>query len=105
VSGDRWGLSDKTVQVIKEILAREPAVQKAILFGSRAKGNFKPGSDIDLAIVGEEVSLDTISRLRRAFEESPIPYEADLCWLAQVDEPALREHIARVGQLLYERCV
>jgi predicted nucleotidyltransferase len=103
MSGNRWGLSVNTIEAIQNILSREPAVHKAILFGSRAKGNFKPGSDIDLAIVGEEVNLDTISRLHRAFEESTIPYEVDLCWLAQVDQPALREHIARVGQLVYER--
>jgi hypothetical protein len=39
----------------------------------------------------------------RAFDESPIPYQVDLCWLAAADHPALREHIKRVGQVLYER--
>lgn len=98
-----WGLPAASLEILRRILQAEPAVQRAILFGSRAKGTCKPGSDIDLALEGQGLSVDVISRLARAFEESPLPYQVDLCWLESVDHPALREHIARVGRVLYER--
>ncbi len=98
-----WGLSAATLTTIRFILTQEPKVKKAILFGSRAKGTYKLGSDIDLALVGEELDIDTIGRLARAFEESSLPYQVDVCWLAAVEHAALREHIERVGQVLYER--
>ncbi|MDR7994258.1 nucleotidyltransferase domain-containing protein [Thermosynechococcus sp. TG252] len=78
-------------------------MEKAILFGSCAKGMHPPGSDIDLALVGEGLDIDTLGRLGYAFEESSIPYHMDLVWLATVDHPPLLEHIERLGQLLYER--
>lgn len=103
MSAFRFGLPDHTLDAIRRILAQEPAVASAILFGSRAKGTHRPGSDIDLALVGEGLDIDVLGRLMRAFEESSIPYQVDLCWLAAVDHPPLREHIERVGQVLYER--
>lgn len=98
-----WGLPAATLETLRRILRAEPAIERAILFGSRAKGTYKPGSDIDLALEGRDVTLDVISRLARAFDESSIPYQVDLCWLQAVEHAALREHIARVGQVLYER--
>lgn len=96
-----WGLPAETLAAMRCILAQEPNVQQAILFGSRAKGTYRPGSDVDLALVGENLTLDTLGRLARAFEESAVPYQVDLCWLAAVDHPALLEHIERVGQVFY----
>lgn len=103
MSAPDWGLPPATLEAIRGILAQEPAVEQAILFGSRAKGTHRPGSDIDLALVGEGLNIDIVGRLARAFEESSIPYQVDLCWLAAVEHPPLREHIERVGQTLYER--
>jgi predicted nucleotidyltransferase len=103
VSESKFGLPDQTLDVIRNILAQEPAVMSAILFGSRAKGTHRAGSDIDVALVGEGLDIDALGRLTRAFEESSIPYQVDLCWLAAIDHPPLREHIERVGQVLYER--
>ena len=98
-----WGLPPTTLEALRTVLRSEPRVERAILFGSRAKGTHRPGSDIDLALEGPQVDLDTLTHLMRAFDESPIPYQVDLCWLAAIDHPALREHIQRVGQVLYER--
>lgn len=100
---ESFGLPASTLAIVREILAAEPRVEKAILFGSRAKGTQRPGSDIDLALVGEELDVDVLGRLSRQFEESPIPYEVDLLLLDTLDHPGLRDHIARVGKVLYER--
>lgn len=66
------------------------------MFGSRAKGNYKPGSDIDLAVKGP-VEKDTLSKLLTAFEESLLPYFVDVVVYDRLQNEALREHIDRVG--------
>lgn len=103
MSEGKWGLSAPTLAAICTIFAGEPRVEKAILFGSRAKGTHRPGSDIDIALVGEGLDIDILGHLMRTFEESSIPYQVDLILFAMVDHPPLREHIDRAGQLIYER--
>jgi len=97
-----FGLSPRAVATIRAILATEPAVRKAVIFGSRAKGNYRPGSDIDLALYGAGLDLDALGRLSARLDESPLPYQVDLCLYDAIDNPALREHIDRVGKLFYE---
>jgi predicted nucleotidyltransferase len=98
-----FGLPDKTLSAILHILGECPAVEKAILYGSRAKGNHRPGSDIDLTLVGDHLDLDTLGKLAGMFEESSIPYQVDLSLWSQIDHAGLRDHIERVGVVLYQR--
>ncbi len=97
------GLSEATLETVRRILAAHPAVERAILFGSRAMGRQRRGSDIDLALVGEALGLRELGAIAGAFEESALPYLVDLCLWHRIDHPGLRAHIQRVGQVLYER--
>lgn len=103
MSAGAFGLPPATVETIRRILATEPAVEKAVLFGSRAKGTHRPGSDIDLALFGAGLDLDVLGRLAARLDESPIPYQVDLCLFDWIDHEDLRAHIARVGRVFYER--
>ena len=79
-------------------------IKQAILFGSRAKGNFKAGSDIDIAIVGEEVTFTTVARLHsRLEEEGPLPYFFDIVDYWHTTHQELKEHIDRVGVVIFDR--
>ncbi|HBT82851.1 MAG: hypothetical protein A2091_06890 [Desulfuromonadales bacterium GWD2_61_12] len=98
-----FGLPDKTVTIVRQILADFPAVERAILYGSRAKGNDKPGSDIDLTLFGENLDLRTLGEIAARLDESPIPYQVDLSIFDQLDHAKLREHIERVGVVFYRR--
>lgn len=98
-----FGLPDKTRRIIRQILADFPAVEKAILYGSRAKGNYKPGSDIDLTLVGDELDQRMLGQIAARLDESPIPYQVDLSLFCRIDHAQLREHIERVGVVFYER--
>ena len=91
-----------TIEAIRKILATEGALRKAFIFGSRAKGNYRPGSDIDLALFGDGLDLDALGRITALLDESPIPYQVDVCLYDRIDNPALREHIERVGKVFYE---
>ena len=73
-----------------------------VLFGSRAKGNYKPGSDIDLAVKGDRVSPRIVAQLADCLnEETPLPYFFDVVHYETLDNQALVDHIDRVGIVIY----
>ena len=98
-----FGLSEKTLTVIRQILADYPAIKKVILYGSRANGTYKNGSDIDLTLIGDALDHHIFGEIAGRLEESPIPYQVDLSLWEQIDNQNLLEHIERVGVVFYER--
>jgi predicted nucleotidyltransferase len=98
-----FGLSDNTCATIRAILAGYPAIAKAVIYGSRAKGNYTPGSDIDLTLMGDALDFKVLSAVASALDESDIPYTVDVSGFDRIENPALREHIERVGMVFYER--
>ncbi len=100
ISNQTYGLSQKTMDKILTVLKSFDEVEKVILFGSRAKGNFKEGSDIDLAIKGMGLNMDILRKLEIKIDNLMLPYEVDLIIYDQIKEPALKEHINRVGMEL-----
>ena len=97
------GLSDATVTKIREVLAGFPEVEKAVLYGSRANGAFKPGSDIDLTLYGPALSSSLLGRIDTALDDLLLPYGMDLSLVSSITHPALLDHIHRVGVTLYEK--
>jgi uncharacterized protein len=99
----RFGLPEETIAEIQAVLSLYPEVEKAILYGSRAMGNFKPGSDIDLTLVGAELTHNHLLGVMSDLDDLLLPWMIDLSLFATLDHPGLREHIVRVGVTLYER--
>jgi uncharacterized protein len=99
----KHGLTDKTVAQIAGVLAGFPQVERAMLFGSRAKGTHKRGSDIDLALLGGDLDLQAIGRIESALDDLPLPYRFSLVVLGARTDPAVAAHIRRVGIPLFER--
>lgn len=97
------GLSPRTVATIHAILARHPEVERAVLYGSRATGMHRPGSDIDLTLLGSGLDARTCGSIAADLDESDIPYMVDLSVFEWLSHAGLREHIARVGQVFYDR--
>lgn len=96
------GLTDKTVSQIHAIFAHFPEVAQAVLYGSRAKGNYKPGSDIDLTLMGAGMTQKILGQIQSKLEDGPLPYRFDLSIFAQITHTDLIEHIRRVGAVFYE---
>jgi predicted nucleotidyltransferase len=94
------GLSDSQLSLIKGVFAQYENIEKAIVFGSRAKGNFKQHSDIDLALFGDLNSLNA-EGVKLALEELPLIYKFDVLAYNELKNQALREHIDRVGVEIY----
>jgi predicted nucleotidyltransferase len=98
-----FGLPERTLETLRRILAAHPEIEQALIYGSRAKGTQRQGSDIDLALCGDAVDSRVLLRVARELDESSIPYTVDLCRFEEIGNPALREHITRVGRVLYRR--
>ena len=99
----RFGLSARTLDKICGVLARHPQVERAVIYGSRAKGNYKNGSDIDLTLFGGELRFDELLKIMTELDDLLLPYTMDLSIFRMIDHEGLRGHIERVGQELYRR--
>lgn len=95
------GLTPRDVKTIHAIFKKYPAVKLVHIFGSRAKGTYKPGSDIDLAVINTGVNDELISKIKSEFEESSLPYMIDIINYPLLPHKELKEHIERVGTLFY----
>jgi predicted nucleotidyltransferase len=97
------GLSADTVTKIREVFSRFPEVEKAVLYGSRAKGNARPGSDIDLTLFGSRLDQSKVGQIDDALDDLLLPYRIDLSIFARITHSDLLDHIRRVGVALYEK--
>ncbi len=100
----KYGLKDATIQKICAVFARFPQVETAVLYGSRAKGNYKNGSDIDLTLRGDAaLTLTALFRISDELDDLLLPYTIDLSIFANISDPDLIDHIQRVGVTFYGR--
>lgn len=98
-----FGLSDTTKQDICAVLAKHANIEEAIIFGSRAKGTYREGSDIDLAIKGDNISFSQLMDIGVQIEDLDILYKVDLVDYSKNEGTPLKEHVDRVGKLFYKR--
>ena len=99
----KYGLPERTVAQICAVLALHPEVDRAVLYGSRAKGNYKPGSDIDLTLFGAALTPRLCATIAEALDDLLLPYSIDLSVFAALNHPDLQAHIQRVGVVFFER--
>lgn len=98
-----FGLSANTLKQIRRVLAQHPTVETAIIYGSRALGNFRAGSDIDLTLLGPELTHATLLRIANDIDDLLLPYLFDLSLFNHLSNPDLIEHIRRIGKPFYQR--
>jgi len=99
-----YGLLDKDLKLIAEAVGKYSEIEEVVLFGSRAMGNYKKGSDIDLAIVGEKTDRKIIRRLSEDLNENyPLPYFIDVVCYKDISNEELKKHIDSVGKIIYKR--
>lgn len=96
-----YGLKPNVIIDIQRIFQQHPNITKAILYGSRAKGNYKIASDIDLTLEGEQLNYAELIKVELELDELLLPYTIDLSIYHQIDNPDLIEHIQRVGKIFY----
>lgn len=94
------GLQTEQREAIRSVLARYPQITSAVLYGSRAMGRYRPGSDIDLVLLGD-IDLVLLNAISNALDDLLLPYAIDLSVLGHIDNEAFRQHIERVGKVFY----
>ena len=99
----KHGLPERTIQKLCEVFSHYPEVEKVVLYGSRARGTYKNGSDIDLTLWGPELSHKVLSRIDTELDDLLLPYMIDLSIFSQIGNPAMIQHIQREGISLYEK--
>ncbi len=98
-----YGLTDIELQKLQEVFARNPRIEQAILYGSRAKGTFKPFSDVDITLVGEGLKKTDLSHLMMEVDDLLLPYQFDISLFHTLKNEDLIEHIHRMGIVVYQR--
>jgi len=100
-----FGIPEKSLDMIKKAVARWPEIDKAVVFGSRAMGNYKKGSDVDLAIYGEKVTEEIVNKLSVLLnQELPLPYHFDIVHYESLSNQQLKEHIETQGRVVFCPC-
>jgi len=100
---ERFGLKQDVIDRVCAVLAKYPQVEKAIIYGSRAKGIHKKGSDVDLTLVGEDLTLDVLFRIMDDIDDLLLPYTFDVSIFHTIEDQDVVEHISRVGKIFYEK--
>ncbi len=99
----KFGLSDSTIDKLQEVFRRYAEVDEVIIYGSRAKGNFRNGSDIDITVKGNRINRKIMSSIWQDIEDLNFPYKVDLSDFQVLNTPDLSDHIERVGKVFYTK--
>ena len=94
----KFGLSQSDINYIRSILIQFNEIEEVVIFGSRAMGNFKPQSDIDICLKGANISLETLSKIKALLESvGPMPYLVDIISYKDLNSEELKNHIDNYG--------
>ncbi len=96
-----FGLSPEVIELLEGLFTAREKVKKVLVFGSRAKGNYNSGSDIDLALITDDFSHDDMMELLLAIDDLDLLYKVDCLDYHKIDSAALKAHIDRVGLPIY----
>ena len=98
-----YGLKDIELAKLNEVFAANERIERVVLYGSRAKGNYKPFSDVDITLEGDELTHTDLSRLSLAIDDLLLPYQFDISIFHTLKNEALIDHIRRMGITIYEK--
>ncbi|TDQ38842.1 nucleotidyltransferase domain-containing protein [Thiopseudomonas denitrificans] len=94
---ERFGLPEHAIEQLCSIFQGYPEIERVLVYGSRAKGNYRPGSDIDLSLVAPAMSFDALLQIENRIDDLLLPWMIDLSLLHQIENSDLVAHINRVG--------
>jgi len=99
----RFGLKDEVILAINKVFTNHTEVEKVLLYGSRAKGNYRPASDIDLTLLGMAIDLGLMNKISWELDDLLLPFTFDLSIYHHLNDPDLLDHINRVGVIFYSK--
>lgn len=103
VDSSTTGLSEVQISRIRSVFRLYSGIRQAVLFGSRAMGLYRYGSDIDIAIDSDEITFNDLLHLKTLIDDLNLPFKVDLIHIQRIENTDLIDHIHRVGKTLYTR--
>jgi predicted nucleotidyltransferase len=100
-----YGLTEKQYQLIVKEIISIPEIEKVLIFGSRATEKFKPSSDIDLAVIGKDITSNLLNRIHSRLDDLPLPFMFDVINYDKINNDRLKEKIDLQGKLLFDRTI
>lgn len=98
-----FGLKKTTIDRMHDVFMKHRQITQVVLYGSRAMGNYRHGSDIDLTLIGDELTYMQLSRIETDLDELMLPYTIDLSLFHHIDNQDLVDHIKKEGKVFYTR--
>ncbi|MDE6722412.1 MAG: nucleotidyltransferase domain-containing protein [Bacteroidaceae bacterium] len=98
----KFGLSDTVIKELQNVFRHHPNIKKVLIFGSRSKGNYREGSDVDLAMIGDDLTYSQLLDILCEIDDLGLLYSVDLVDYAKKKGTPIGEHIDRVGKVFYE---
>lgn len=97
------GLTKEEIANINAVFAKYRQIEKVVIYGSRAMGNYKPASDIDLTLIGKDIDLSLQLKIESELDDLMLPMKFDISIFDQLGNPEFIDHINRVGKEFYRR--
>ncbi len=94
---EKLGLKKKELDQILNLLKQNKKIQKVTVYGSRAKGNFRPGSDIDLVLMADQMNIQELLKIENDLDDLMLPYKIDLSLFHHIEDKEIIAHINQVG--------
>lgn len=98
----RFGLSEHIVDGFIAVMARYGQIEKAVIYGSRAKGGYRFNSDVDIAIFAPDMDEEEFLRLRFELRELPVVFSLDICHVDTLSNMSLKKKIQEEAVILYQ---
>lgn len=98
-----FGLNQETIDKINSVFEKHLEIEKVIIYGSRAKGNYRAGSDIDLTLIGNNLEYNLAGTVNSEIDDLNTPYLFDVSIFGKLNSPSLKQHINRVGKVFYKK--
>ncbi|MBQ4387586.1 MAG: nucleotidyltransferase domain-containing protein [Prevotella sp.] len=98
-----YGLDQEELELMRHIFSETEGIEEVVLYGSRAKGTYKPFSDVDITLKGENLSDEDLTDVCYKLSESLLPYFYDVSLFRQLTSPTLIDHIKRRGKTIYKK--
>lgn len=97
----KFGLEEKIITSIHSVFQQYPELEQVILYGSRAKGNYKSGSDIDISLKGEKLTFSDLLKIEGELDDLLLPYKIDISLFRQIKDEEVLAHIQSVGKVFF----
>jgi uncharacterized protein len=100
-TGQAFGLPTQVLSAMRDVFRQYSQVELVLIYGSRAKGNYRRGSDIDLTLIGKNLTYALLNKIETQLDDLLLPYSIDLSLFSHIDNVELVDHIKRVGKTFY----